>query len=60
MNGKKKTVMYYECSMCHSKKQPKKSSVIKDLEFMFQCPDCKHLGPFEEFLPSDTMRYLFC
>ncbi|MBN2152587.1 MAG: hypothetical protein JW839_14130 [Candidatus Lokiarchaeota archaeon] len=60
MISKKKDVGYYECCACGSRKKPKKTNVVKDLEYMYLCLDCKHLGPFENFLPADTMRFLFC
>jgi hypothetical protein len=60
MSSKKKDVGYYECATCGSRKKPKQTSVVKELEYMYICLDCKHLGPFDEFLPADTMRFLFC
>ncbi len=57
---KKKDVGYYDCCVCHSRKKPKRTNVIRELEYMFQCPDCRHVGAFEDFLPSDTLRYMFC
>ncbi|MBD3185539.1 hypothetical protein GF325_01825 [Candidatus Bathyarchaeota archaeon] len=55
-----KMFQYYECSVCGSTKKPKKTKIVKNMEYQYQCPSCKHIGPFEEFLPQDTMRYLFC
>nr|MDO8119407.1 hypothetical protein [Candidatus Sigynarchaeota archaeon] len=57
---KQKEIGFYECSVCHSKKKPKKTNKIIDLEYMYMCPDCHHEGSFEEFLPEDTWRFLFC
>ncbi len=60
MSSKKKDVGYYECCKCGSRKKPKQTNVVRDLEYLYICLECKHLGTFEEFLPADTMRFLFC
>ena len=60
MRNKNKGNGYYCCGTCGSMKRPDKTGVVINLEYQYRCPDCKHIGPFEEFLPEDTMRYLFC
>lgn len=51
---------YYCCSICGSTRKPRKTGAVVNLEYMFQCPACHHVGPFDEFMPQDTMKYLFC
>jgi len=57
---KESKMQYYECKICGSHKPPKKTKEMVDMEIIYQCKKCKHKGSFEDFLPKDTMRFLFC
>ncbi|MFX0103383.1 MAG: hypothetical protein ACFFCS_27730 [Candidatus Hodarchaeota archaeon] len=53
------SVEYYTCKVCGCRKKPKKTSLIRDYDYLYKCPKCHHLSSLDGFIPDDYMKYLF-